>query len=50
MHFGECGSKGPGAPKASPARAGYAALNDEASAQEMRAMLAEFRADFGAEA
>lgn len=50
VHFGEYGSKGPGAPKASPARAGYAALNDEASAQEMRAMLAEFRADFGAEA
>ena len=49
VHFGEYGSKGPGAPKASPARAGYAALNDEASAQEMRAMLAEFRADFGAE-
>ena len=50
VHFGEYGSKGPGAPKASPARAGYAALNDEASAQEVRAMLAEFRADFGAEA
>ena len=50
VHFGEYGSKGPGAPKVSPARAGYAALNDEASAQEMRAMLAEFRADFGAEA
>ena len=50
VHFGEYGSKGSGAPKASPARAGYAALNDEASAQEMRAMLAEFRADFGAEA
>ena len=50
VHFGEYGSKGPGAPKASPARAGYAALNDEASAQEMRAMLAEFRAYFGAEA
>lgn len=39
VRFGEYGSKGPGAPKASPARAGYAALNDEASAQEMRAML-----------
>lgn len=50
VHFGEYGSIGPGAPKVSPARAGYAALNDEASAQEMRAMLAEFRADFGAEA
>ena len=50
VHFGEYGSNGPGAPKASPARAGYAALNDEASAQEMRAMLAEFRAGFGAEA
>ena len=50
VRFGEYGSKGPGAPKASSARAGYAALNDEASAQEMRAMLAEFRAYFGAEA